>query len=167
VIDPTWVKGMARDAVVFACANPTPEVWPWEAKEAGARVVGTGRSDFPNQVNNSLGFPAIFRGALDVRASTIIDQMALAAAHELARCAQERGTHEENILPRMDEWEVFPRVAAATGLEAQRQGVARLTRTAEQLHREAVQVIRQAREATRLLMSAGLIPAPPEAGEPS
>ncbi|MHA1504710.1 MAG: NAD(P)-dependent malic enzyme, partial [Candidatus Heimdallarchaeota archaeon] len=66
-----WIAHMASDSIVYACANPLPEIWPWEAKEAGAKVVGTGRSDFPNQVNNSLGFPAIFRGALDVRASTI------------------------------------------------------------------------------------------------
>lgn len=68
VIKPEWVASMARDAILFACANPVPEIWPWEAKEAGARIVATGRSDFPNQVNNSLGFPAIFRGVLDVRA---------------------------------------------------------------------------------------------------
>jgi malate dehydrogenase (oxaloacetate-decarboxylating) len=87
LIKPAWVKLMARDAIVFACANPLPEIWPWDAKEAGARVVATGRGDFPNQVNNSLGFPAIFRGALDVRAGAITDEMALAAANELARFA--------------------------------------------------------------------------------
>ncbi|HDH09549.1 MAG TPA: NADP-dependent malic enzyme, partial [Chloroflexi bacterium] len=113
-IKPEWVKAMAKDAIVFACANPIPEIWPWEAKEAGARIVGTGRSDFPNQLNNSLGFPGIFRGVLDVRARTITDEMALAAAHELARCAEERGIHEDDIAPRMDEWEVFPREAVAT-----------------------------------------------------
>lgn len=83
VIRPEWVRQMAAGAIVFACANPVPEIWPWEAKEAGARIVATGRSDFPNQVNNSLGFPGIFRGALDVRAKTITDEMALAASHEL------------------------------------------------------------------------------------
>jgi len=75
-----WVRKMADDAVIFACANPVPEIWPWEAKEAGARIVATGRSDFPNQVNNSLGFPGIFRGTLDVRAKTITDEMCIAAA---------------------------------------------------------------------------------------
>ena len=79
-IRPEWVAGMARDAIVFACANPVPEIWPAEAKQAGARIAATGRSDFPNQVNNSLGFPGIFRGALDVRARTITDEMCLAAA---------------------------------------------------------------------------------------
>ena len=75
---------MAKDAIVFACANPVPEIWPWEAKEAGAAVVATGRSDFPNQVNNSLGFPGIFRGTLDVRARTITDEMCFAAAQAMA-----------------------------------------------------------------------------------
>ncbi|MFN2166576.1 MAG: NADP-dependent malic enzyme, partial [Anaerolineae bacterium] len=106
---PEWVKGMAEDAILFACANPVPEIWPWEAKEAGARIVGTGRSDFPNQINNSLGFPGIFRGVLDVRATTITDEMAIAAARELALCAEERGLDEEHLVPTMDDWEVFPR----------------------------------------------------------
>jgi len=96
-IKPEWVAGMAPGAIVFPCANPVPEIWPWEAKEAGARIVGTGRSDFPNQLNNSLGFPGIFRGALDVRAKTISDEMCLAAAAELARCAEERGITDDDI----------------------------------------------------------------------
>jgi malate dehydrogenase (oxaloacetate-decarboxylating) len=166
VIRPEWVRRMARRAVVFACANPVPEIWPWEAREAGACVIGTGRGDFPNQVNNSLGFPAIFRGALDVRARTITDEMALAAASELARWAEERGIHEEHIVPRMDEWEVFPREAVATALKAQVQGVARLARTAEQLRAGAEKVIREAREATQLLMRARLIPPAPASMQP-
>lgn len=89
VLQKEWIQTMADDAVVFACANPVPEIWPWEAKEAGARIVATGRSDFPNQINNSLGFPAIFRGALDVRAKTITDEMCIAAAQELARYAED------------------------------------------------------------------------------
>jgi malate dehydrogenase (oxaloacetate-decarboxylating) len=97
LIRPEWVRGMAKGAIVFACANPLPEIWPWEAKEAGARIVGTGRSDFSNQVNNSMGFPAIFRGALDVRARTITDEMAIAASRELARCADEQGIREDYI----------------------------------------------------------------------
>ena len=80
IIQPEWVQTMARDAIVFACANPTPEIWPWEARAAGARIVATGRSDFPNQVNNSLVFPGVFRGMLDVRARTVSDEMAIAAA---------------------------------------------------------------------------------------
>lgn len=162
-IKPEWVMDMAQDAMVFPCANPIPEIWPWEAKEAGARIVGTGRSDFPNQLNNSLGFPGIFRGTLDVRAKTITDEMALAAAHELARCAEERGIDEENIAPGMDEWEVFPREAVATAMKAQEQGIARLSKTREQLYEEASAIIRQAREATQCLMREGFIaPAPEE-----
>ena len=84
VILPEWIETMAKDAIVFACANPVPEIWPWEAKAAGAAVVATGRSDFDNQVNNSLGFPGIFRGTLDVRARTITDEMCFAAAKALA-----------------------------------------------------------------------------------
>ncbi len=161
-IKPEWVKAMAKDAIVFACANPIPEIWPWEAKEAGARIVGTGRSDFPNQINNSLGFPGIFRGVLDVRARTITDEMALAAAHELARCAEERGIHEDDIAPRMDEWEVFPREAVATAMKAQEQGIARLKKTRQQLYEEASAIIRQAREATQCLMREGFIAKAPE-----
>lgn len=125
-IRPEWVKGMASDAIVFACANPVPEIWPWLAEEAGARVVATGRSDFANQVNNSLCFPGVFRGALDVRASRITDSMAIAAAKELVECARERGLSERRIVPRMDEWEIHHRIAFATAIEARRAGVNRL-----------------------------------------
>jgi malate dehydrogenase (oxaloacetate-decarboxylating) len=96
-IPPSAVNGMARDAIVFACANPVPEIWPAAAKSAGARIVATGRSDFPNQVNNSLVFPALFRGVLDVRARRISDSMALAAAEALAAAARERGLTEASI----------------------------------------------------------------------
>jgi len=161
-IKPEWVKGMAKDAILFACANPVPEIWPWEAKEAGARIVGTGRSDFANQINNSLGFPGIFRGVLDVRATTITDEMAVAAAEELAHCAEERGLDEEHILPTMDHWEVFPREAAAVGVRAQQQGVARLSLSREELLDNAKQIIQQAQEMTRFMMDKGLIPPLPE-----
>jgi malate dehydrogenase (oxaloacetate-decarboxylating) len=162
VVRPEWIRTMAREAVVFACANPIPEIWPWEAKEAGAKIVATGRSDFPNQVNNSLVFPAVFRGVLDVRARTITEGMALAAAHELARFAEERGIHEENILPRMEEWNAVPRVAVATALKAQEEGVARLTRTPGELLEAAAGRILQARDAARHLMAAGIIRPFPE-----
>jgi len=158
---PEWIATMNEDAIVFACANPIPEIWPWEAKEAGVRIVGTGRSDFPNQLNNSLGFPGIFRGVLDVRACTITDEMAIAAAEELARCAEERGIHEDNIVPTMDEWEVFPREAVATALKTQEQGLARLHLSRDELYRRAEDIIRQAREMTQWMMKKGFIPAPP------
>jgi malate dehydrogenase (oxaloacetate-decarboxylating) len=125
-------------------------------------VVATGRSDFPNQVNNSLGFPGIFRGALDVRARTITDEMCLAAADELAACAEEQGLHQDYILPTMDEWEVFPREAAAVAMKAQEQGVARLTRSREALYEQASAIIRRAREMTQHLMKQGYIKQAPE-----
>lgn len=156
-----WIRGMNKRACVFTCANPIPEIWPWEAKEAGARIVATGRGDFPNQVNNSLGFPGVFRGALDVRASTITDEMAIAAAHELAACAEEQGLHEECIVPRMDQWEVFPRVAVATAMCAQSQGIAALKKTRSQLEDEATTIISQARRAAEVLSREGVIAAPP------
>jgi malate dehydrogenase (oxaloacetate-decarboxylating) len=161
VISPEWIKSMAKDAIVFACANPIPEIWPWEAKEAGARIVATGRSDFPNQVNNSTGFPAIFRGALDVRAKTITDEMCIAAAHELAQCAEDRGIDEENISPTMAEWEAFIREAVAVGMKAQEQGVARIQASREELTKRAEKMITEARETTALLMREGLIPPAP------
>jgi malate dehydrogenase (oxaloacetate-decarboxylating) len=162
VILPEWVKSMAKDAVIFACANPIPEIWPWEAKEAGAKVVATGRSDFPNQVNNSIGFPAIFRGTLDVRAKTITDEMCLAAANELAKFAEGRGISEDSIAPTMMEWEVFIREAVAVGMKAQEQGVARLKVTREELTRHAEKIIKEARDMTHMLMKEGFIPPPPK-----
>lgn len=161
-IKPEWVEGMAEDAILFACANPVPEIWPWEAKEAGARIVGTGRSDFANQINNSLGFPGIFRGVLDVRATTITDEMAVAAAEELALCAEERGLDEEHILPTMEDWEVFPREAAAVGVRAQEQGVARLSLSRSELFSMAKQTIQQAQEMIQFMMDKGLIPPLPK-----
>ncbi|MGD0495852.1 MAG: NADP-dependent malic enzyme [Candidatus Bathyarchaeia archaeon] len=158
-----WIKTMADNSVVFACANPVPEIWPWEAEEAGARIVATGRSDFPNQVNNSLGFPGIFRGVLDVRAKTVTDDMCIAAAQELARFAEERGMHEKDILPRMEEWEVFPREAVACALKSIDEGVARIKPSRKELYDRAVGIIQNARESLRALMKQGLIkPMPPE-----
>ena len=158
VIKPEWVTMMAEDAIVFACANPVPEIWPWEATEAGAKIVATGRSDFPNQVNNSLGFPGIFRGVLDVRARTITDEMCIAAAEEIARCAEEKGLSEEYILPRMDDWEVFPREAAAVGMKAIEQGVARVVMTKEELLAKAAKLIQRAQKETTVLIETGVIP---------
>ncbi len=162
VILPEWVAAMNRDAIVFPAANPIPEIWPWEAKEAGARIVGTGRSDFANQVNNSLVFPAIFRGVLDVRATTITDEMAIAAAREIALFAEERGIDEDNIMPTMDEWEVFPREAVAVALKAQEQGVARLDLSREELYKLAEDKIWRAREMIDVLMEREIIPPAPE-----
>ncbi|HLF01559.1 MAG TPA: NADP-dependent malic enzyme [Anaerolineales bacterium] len=157
VIRKEWLATMAKDAIVFACANPIPEIWPWEAKEAGAAVVATGRSDFPNQVNNSLGFPGIFRGTLDVRANTITDEMCIAAAHALAEMAAERGLTPEYILPTMDEWDVFPREAAAVAAKAVEQGIARKPLTYAEEYANASAIIKRARAVTQTMMEAGYI----------
>jgi len=161
-IEKEWVAEMAPDPILFACANPIPEIWPWEAKEAGAKVVATGRSDFPNQVNNSLGFPGIFRGTLDVRARTITDEMCIAAAYELAKTAEDRGISEDYLIPTMDDWEVFPREAVAVAMKAQEQGVARLKLSEEELYERASTLIKRAREETQLLMKEGFIPPAPK-----
>jgi malate dehydrogenase (oxaloacetate-decarboxylating) len=160
-----WIKKMADNALVFACANPVPEIWPWEAESAGARIVATGRSDFPNQVNNSLGFPAIFRGVLDVKAKTVTDDMCIAAAQELAKFAEERGIHEQDILPRMEEWEVFPREAVACALKSIEQGVARIKPSRQELHQRASVIIQNARQSTEILMRHNLIKKPPSYGK--
>jgi malate dehydrogenase (oxaloacetate-decarboxylating) len=156
-IEPAMIAGMADDAIVFACANPIPEIWPWEATAAGARVVATGRSDLPNQVNNSLGFPGIFRGTLDVRATTITDTMAIAAARQLAAAARRRGIDAGSILPTMEEWEVATYVAAATGVQAQRDGVARRVATFADLRVQARETIAAARDASAALEAAGCV----------
>jgi len=113
--DNAWIRTMATNAVVLACANPVPEIWPDVARNAGAQIVATGRSDFPNQVNNSLVFPGLFRGVLDVRARTISNRMAIAAAEELVAAAREKGLSPDRLLPSMDDWTAAARVAAATG----------------------------------------------------
>jgi malate dehydrogenase (oxaloacetate-decarboxylating) len=163
-IQPEWIAAMAPDPIVFAAANPIPEIWPWEAREAGAAVVATGRSDFPNQVNNSLGFPAIFRGTLDVRARTITDEMAIAASLALAARAEEGGLHEECILPRMDDWEVYPRQAAAVAMKAVEQGIVRFETTYDEEFERAAQIIRTAHAQTELLQEAGFVAPKPDDG---
>jgi len=157
VIAPDWIRTMKDGAVVFACANPIPEIWPWEAAEAGAAVVATGRSDFPNQVNNSLGFPGIFRGTLDVRAKTITDSMCISAALELAKMAEEKGLRADYILPTMDEWEVFPREAAAVASKAVEEGIAGKPLTYEEELRNAEGIIRRSRDLTKTMMADGFI----------
>ncbi len=159
VLRKEWIETMAKDAIVFAGANPIPEIWPWEAKEAGAAVVATGRSDFPNQVNNSLGFPGIFRGTLDVRAKTITDEMCISAAHALADMAVEKGLTPDYILPTMDEWDVFPREAAAVAMKAVEQGIARIPTTYQDEYQRASGIIKRARNMTQTMMEEGFIAA--------
>ena len=159
VIRPESIRKMASDAIVFACANPIPEITPELARGAGARIVATGRSDFPNQVNNSLVFPGIFRGVLDVRARTISDSMAIAAARELLAAAQDRGLAADRLLPTMDDWTVAARLAAATGSAAVAEGLARNPMSRSELERHALDVIGKARASIERLVDAGLIPA--------
>jgi malate dehydrogenase (oxaloacetate-decarboxylating) len=161
VILPDWVRSMAKDAILFACANPVPEIWPWEAKEAGAAVVATGRSDFPNQVNNSLGFPGIFRGTLDVRASTITDEMCFAAAIAMADHVGDK-LAADHIMPTMDDWDVFPREAAAVGVTAIEQGLARIKLSYDQLYKQATDIIARSRKLTQMMMEEGFIAMPEE-----
>jgi len=156
VILPEWVKTMAKDAIVFACANPVPEIWPWEAEEAGAAVVATGRSDFDNQVNNSLGFPGIFRGTLDVRARTITDEMCFAAAQAMADHVGNK-LGPKHIMPTMDDWDVFPREAAAVGMKAQEQGLARIQMSYDELFNHALKIIKRSRDLTKSMMEQGFI----------
>ena len=125
VLTGDMVKTMAPDPVIFACANPTPEIFPEEALAAGARVVGTGRSDYPNQINNVLAFPGIFRGALDVRAREINDAMKVAAAQALADLIPQEELSEKNIIPSAFDKRVVPAVAQAVAQAARETGVAR------------------------------------------
>ena len=161
-IKPAWLKKMNKNGIGFFCANPLPEIWPWDAKEAGLRVVATGRSDFPNQVNNSIGFPAIFRGTLDVKARTITDEMCIAAAYELAKFAEEQGLNDEHIVPTMADTEVFVREAVAVGMKAIEQGVAREILTREELTQRSGKMIRDARQTVETLMKTGMIPVAPQ-----
>ena len=120
------VKSMAKDPIIFACANPTPEIFPDKAKEAGAAVVATGRSDFPNQVNNVMVFPGIFRGTLDVRASEINDEMKIAAAYAIAGLISDEELNADYILPKPFDPRLKDAVAKATAEAARRSGVARV-----------------------------------------
>jgi malate dehydrogenase (oxaloacetate-decarboxylating) len=144
-IRPEWLATMAKDAILFACANPTPEIWPETARNAGVRIVATGRSDFPNQVNNSLVFPGIFRGVLDVRARTISDQMVICAANELLAAARSCGLDANHLLPTMADWKVAARIAAATGSAAVEEGLARRPLTRAEIEKSALATISAAR----------------------
>ena len=126
MVTPDMVKTMNKDAVIFACANPTPEIFPDDAKAGGARVVATGRSDFPNQINNVLAFPGIFRGAFDVRAKDINDEMKLAAAKALADLITDEELSEDYIIPKAFDKRVGKAVAKAVADAARETGVARL-----------------------------------------
>ncbi len=161
VIKRGWVSSMAEKSIVFVCANPVPEIYPYAAKEAGAFIVATGRGDFPNQVNNSIGFPGILKGALMVRARKITDNMAIAAAHSLADYAERRGITENNIVPNMEEASVFPHESADVAMQAIKDGVARITMTREEAFEKAKKDIDYSRNLTKSLSDNGFIKDPP------
>jgi malate dehydrogenase (oxaloacetate-decarboxylating) len=160
IIKPDWIRRMADKSIVFTCANPVPEIYPYAAREAGAFIVATGRGDFPNQVNNSLGFPGILKGAMTVHASKITDNMAIAAAHSLANFAEKRGINTEDIIPRMDEEGVFAEEAADVAMQAIKDGVAHMTMSRDKILAIATEDIRNARETTHKLTELGLIKPP-------
>lgn len=157
-----WISLMNKQSVVFACANPVPEIYPYAAKEAGAYIVATGRGDFPNQVNNSLGFPGILKGALMVRARKITDNMAIAAAYSQARFAEQHGMHVDKIVPTMDEAEVFPIEAADVAMQAIKDGVARISMTWEEAYQLAKKDIEHARATIHSLCEQHFIELPPQ-----
>ncbi len=160
-LDPALVKKMADKPIVFLCANPVPEMYPYEAEEQGAFITATGRGDFPNQVNNSLGFPGILKGALLTNATGITDEMAIAAAGSLAKFAEKRGIKPDNIIPSMQEHGVFPHEAADVAMQAIEDGVARKTLTWDEAYNQAQKDIELARNMTQKLINEGYIQQPP------
>lgn len=162
VIKPDWIRLMGDKPIVFTCANPVPEIYPYASKEAGAYIVATGRGDFPNQVNNSLGFPGILKGTLIVRAKKITDNMAIAAAKAIAKFAEKRGISPGNIVPTMDEAGVFAYEAAAVAMQAIKDGVARVNMTWEEVYAIAEKDINKSRNLTKNLMDKNFIKKPPE-----
>jgi malate dehydrogenase (oxaloacetate-decarboxylating) len=166
-IRPEWIRSMAPHPIVFALANPLPEIWPADARAAGAAVVATGRSDFPNQVNNSLIFPCVFRGVLDARARSIPDEIVIAAAEELARYASMKGLSDQHLLPTMDEREVFPHVAAAVAERAVKLGIARVKASREEFYDRARRLMARPAALTEALRQSGLVDPMPDEPVPS
>jgi malate dehydrogenase (oxaloacetate-decarboxylating) len=163
VVKPEWISTMADKSIVFACANPVPEIYPYAAKEAGAYIVATGRGDFPNQVNNSVGFPGILKGALLVRARKVSDDMAIVAARSLAQYAEKRGITPSNIIATMDETGVFPHEAADVAMQAIKEGLARKEMTRDDAYAKAEADIAEARSTVKLLVDEDYIKQPPQA----
>jgi malate dehydrogenase (oxaloacetate-decarboxylating) len=156
-----WIRVMADKAIVFACANPVPEIWPYAAKEEGAFIVATGRGDFPNQVNNSVCFPGILKGALLVRAKKITDGMAIRCAHSIAEFSEKRGISPDNIIANMEETDVFAREAADVAEQAISEGVARLKLSWEEVYNRAKADIATARAIVEDMKKLGHIKEPP------
>ena len=157
-----WISRMAEKAIVFACANPVPEIYPYAAKEAGAFITATGRGDFANQVNNSLGFPGILKGALSVRASKITDKMAIVAAESLAKFAEDKGLDTDYIIPDMENLELFAKEAADVAQQAIEDGVARKQLSWQEVYDKAEEDIKAVRKKMEILQDQGLIKQPDE-----
>jgi malate dehydrogenase (oxaloacetate-decarboxylating) len=165
VVKPEWIRSMGDKAIVFTLANPVPEIYPHTAKEAGAFIVATGRGDFPNQANNSLGFPGILKGALLSRARHITDNMAIAAARALAGYAENRdcGIEPDNILPKMSDHGMYSLEASEVAAMAVKEGVARNIMDKEAYRLQAHKEILEARDTFHHLMESGFIQPPPSA----
>jgi malate dehydrogenase (oxaloacetate-decarboxylating) len=157
----SWIRAMADKAIVFACANPVPEIWPYAAKEEGAFIVATGRGDFPNQVNNSVCFPGILKGALLVRAKKITDGMAIRCAHSIADFSEKRGITPDNIIANMEETEVFAIEAADTAQQAIKEGVARLNLSWDEVYSRTKADIEASHRLVEDLNKLGYIKEPP------
>lgn len=153
---------MNEKAIVFTCANPIPEIWPHEAKEAGAFIVGTGRGDFPNQINNSVCFPGILKGALLVRAKKISDGMAIRCSHSIADYSEKKGISPDNIVVTMEDEDVFAQEAADVAMQAIKEGLARVEMTWDEAYKKAKADIGESRALTKNLMEKGFIKEPPK-----
>jgi malate dehydrogenase (oxaloacetate-decarboxylating) len=160
IIKKEWIKSMNKNSIVFALSNPIPEIWPWEAKEVGVKIVATGRSDFPNQINNSLGFPAVFRGVLTVRAKKMSDEMFLAAAYAIARYTEETGLHEERIIASMTETELYVREALAVAEKAIELGYARRKLSRSELETEIRELVEKPKKYMSIAIKNNLIQKP-------
>ncbi len=159
-VKPQWIKQMAEKSIVFTCANPVPEIYPYSAKEAGAYIVATGRGDFPNQVNNSLGFPGILKGALLTRSRKITNNMALSAAQSLARYAENKNLSPTNILPLMNDLEVYAYEAADVATQAINDGVARINLCWDEVYQQTLSDIKETHKLIDLLMKENIIKKP-------
>lgn len=160
VVKPEWIKKMGTKPIVFACANPVPEIYPYAAKEAGAYITATGRGDFANQVNNSLGFPGILKGALLVRAKSITDKMAVAASYSMANYAEKKGINPDYIMPKMDETDMFAYEAADVAMQAIKDGVARVKTDWDTVYNRTLEDIGLTRQTIDMMMEKDFIKSP-------
>jgi malate dehydrogenase (oxaloacetate-decarboxylating) len=166
VLNKKILRKMNKDSILFALSNPVPEIWPKEAKEAGVRIIATGRSDFPNQVNNSLIFPSVIRGVLDVRSKSVPDAVIVAASQELANYSKNNGSLSfEHILPTMMDWEIYPLVASAVGETCVKLGISRIKLSKKEIRSRAQKVIETSKKMIFELQKSNLIAPMPKYSE--